>query len=55
MNYKNVKAVSVVGKTTAQNNLKASLGLLKSSVLVMNSRTPGSKELTSERSQPPVR
>lgn len=54
MNYNSVKAVSVVGKTTAQNNLKPSLGLLKLRLLVMKSCTPSSKELTSERSQTPV-
>lgn len=46
MNYNTMKPVSVVGKTTAQNNLKPSLGLLKLRLFVMNSCTPSSKEYT---------
>lgn len=45
MNYNSVKAVSVVGKATAQNNLKTSPGLL-------NSHTPSSKDHTQQGSQP---
>lgn len=54
VHYNSVKAVSVVGKTTAQNNLKPSLGLLKLRSLLMKSLVPSSKEHTSERSQPPA-
>lgn len=54
MDYNSVKAVSVVGKTMAQNDPKSLLGLLKLRLPVTKSSAPSSKENTSEGSQPPA-